>query len=356
MIEAYGSTLSTGRQIDSFFVAQSTNFLSIPRRFFTAFELITSNPYLWLMIARDAQVVHNIEDECLLVADYTAVEHLPLSRLYCYRYGESPAPSKEALLAQQPIDARTSTAAELLRQLCKPERVASIMQWTQQLTEALAPSSMLADGRLKNTAVKKTFVLYRATGGCVICGTGATGNVSSTTYEPACALYIAHTCKEHQELASKFPSVLHFVHSLLQLQLDLGTVFKSNSVPESLIEPLCEIIAHEIECTPLPPARKGDQFTLTFTRKSGFRLLLRLRTLLNYAYLIFSPDGTQLKRIDSAPDHPHLPCFPDHLHLAPIEDNANVVSSFTYGFPLLDLPLIARLLSEAETGYAKSPE
>jgi hypothetical protein len=139
------------------------------------------------------------------------------------------------------------------------------------------------------------------------------------------------------------------IFSLLQFKLDLGTVLKSPSIPEHVIPPLCEILTSELEATTSRTTRKGDQVTITLVRHSGFVVIFRLRTLLNYAYMILDPNGNQLRRIDSAPDHPNIPFFPDHLHAKPGIDNSDVSSSFTYGFPLLDLPIVQRLVEELES-------
>ena len=72
---------------------------------------------------------------------------------------------------------------------------------------------------------------------------------------------------------------------------------------------------------------------------------------MDYGYMIDKPNGKPYRRIDSAPDHPDIPFFPDHIHLKPKKDNSNVISSFTYGFPLLDLPLIKKLVEEGEREF-----
>lgn len=348
IVEAYAWKLETGIQIDDFLLSQMYNFVEVARRLPTAIELLTANPYLWKRLATAANHVYDVAAEKVLAAEYPPREYWPFCRLYLCRYGDYPAISREALLAQwaeAPIKVGT---ADLMVRYSDPAQTTRAAEWMSRMRLALGPSTMIAEGRIRNTQVTKTHVLYRRAGGCVICGAASTGNVASTLYEPACAMYVAHTCKSHQEFVRRSPSVLHFIFSLFQLQLDLGTVLRSSSLPDSIIAPMCEILARELEAVALPTVRKKDHVTITLTRSSGYRVIFRLKTLLDYAYVVLDSHGIPRKRVDAAPHHFDLQYFPDHVHLTPTTDNANVVSSFTYGFPLLDLPTIRRLLAELE--------
>src|SRR5262245_32791746 len=100
MVEAHASRLETGAHIDAFLLALMYNFLDVPRRFPTAIELVTANPYLWRTLAADAKHIYDIAAEEMLAAEYPPREYWPLYRLYLCRYGLYPAISREALLAQ----------------------------------------------------------------------------------------------------------------------------------------------------------------------------------------------------------------------------------------------------------------
>ena len=68
----------------------------------------------------------------------------------------------------------------------------------------------------------------------------------------------------------------------------------------------------------------------------------------NYAYIIMSPEGKQLSRVDSA-DHHKIPYGPDHVHSDLRKSTKNVVeTSFTYGHIGLDMKLLLKLIQEAE--------
>lgn len=55
--------------------------------------------------------------------------------------------------------------------------------------------------------------------------------------------------------------------------------------------------------------------TITAVTDDGFTLKLRLSALNNYGYMILSPEGKELVRFDSAPDHPEkIEFMPHHVH------------------------------------------
>ncbi|WP_438332247.1 hypothetical protein [Burkholderia pseudomallei] len=350
-IEAYGLEFTQGRHVDSFFICLLFNALDVPRRFTNAFEMITHNPSLWLTLAKDAARLHDVSSEKTLVAEFSPDAEFPFYRLYGYRYGHPHAVPSEALRSVLARAMVIATARQLAIRYNDRIDMQRSEAWVNELKKALAPSTLIAEGRVQNTTVAKVYVLYRKAAGCVLCGAEATGYVGSTVAGPSSILYIANTCQAHQEVAKKFPSVLHFIFELFELGLDLGSILKTDTIPTQVMSLIQATLSHELDASPIGSITKGDQTTLTFQRRSGFRIILRLKTLMNYAYMIDAPDGTPYRRIDAAPDHPDIPFFPDHIHLAPRRDNSDVVSSFTYGFPLLDLPLIKRLLHEGEQAF-----
>ena len=340
--------------MDSFFVCFLFNALEIPRRFANAFELVTQNPSIWMMTANGAKAVYDLASEKILISEFSPSEDFPFHRLYCYRYGPEGAVPKEALASMVSSRPQAASVSELLKRYSDPSDVQRSTAWESELKKALSPSTLVAEGRIQNTTVEKVIVLYRKAAGCVLCGGKAKGFVGSTVGWPTSILYIANTCEAHQLLAKQFPTILHFVFDLFQIGLDLGAVIKHEAIPENVLVILGQVIERELCAKLINTSVKGTQTTLTFERDSGFHVILRLRTLMNYGYMLDYPDGTPYRRIDSAPDHPDIPFFPDHLHISPGRDNSNVVSSFTYGFPLLDLPSIENLLRAGEAEYAAS--
>lgn len=89
--------------------------------------------------------------------------------------------------------------------------------------------------------------------------------------------------------------------------------------------------------------------TITLVRKSQFKLIVRLNSLSNYAYVIKNPKGKEVARFDSA-DHHHVSYGPDHLH-PNLPKNKSVQPSFTTGTPMIDVNRILDVLETKEREF-----
>ncbi len=348
MVEHHNLQSATGYTIDSFFCCLILNIMHIPRQFFNAIDMTTKNPLLWAILANDATCILDMSSDQRLIAEFAPNADCPFYRLYSYRYDGPQFVAKEALVAYVDRTSSNISLEDMYVKYTNHTEVTLSQAWVTKLQQAFAPSNLIAEGRIENTTVKKTIIVARKNSGCVLCGMPAMGYVSSTVGYPKSILYIAHTCQIHQETAKKSPTILHFIMALFSINVDVGQLIKSSTIPQEVMTLLENTLCDELEVALIRKATNRDQTTLTFQRSSGFQIILRLKALMNYAYMINTPNGTPYRRIDAAPDHLNIPFFPDHIHLAPKKDNAKVISSYTYGFPLLDFPLIKRLLHEGE--------
>lgn len=118
-----------------------------------------------------------------------------------------------------------------------------------------------------------------------------------------------------------------------------------------MVNLIIDEIIRELNCTLLKNKyiEYKDEFVLTFQRKSGVTIILRLHTFMDYGYMINKPNGEHFQRIDSAPDHKEIEFFPDHLHRTIKKgEKPDVESSYTFGFPILDLPAIKNIILTLE--------
>ena len=277
IIEEHGLDLQTGQHVDSFFVCWLFNAIDIPRRFYIAYEMVSHNPYLWLKLAEDANRIYDVVNENILISVYNPDVNTPFYRFYCYQYTtKSGAAPKEALSVKLDKKITCKTTQELCVEFNDAKHESEVKLWVDSLKKALAPTTTVAEGRLENTIVVKTVILYRQTAGCVICGQKATNFVSSTTGYDQAILFIVNVCERHQELAKQYPSVLHFIFSLFQLGLDLGVIIKSKSLPPTVINLIQMEIETQLKVDLVKTRKKGKETTLTFVRESGFKIILRL--------------------------------------------------------------------------------
>ncbi|MCR6632605.1 MAG: hypothetical protein NVV74_22595 [Magnetospirillum sp.] len=194
----------------------------------------------------------------------------------------------------------------------------------------------LFDGRLESSFVERGIILSSV--GCIICGNDAGLAISTIGYEEALMIGF-YLCPSHLgEARAKSETFIHYIFDAL------GATFPINTLPpppDFLVVAARHVLINQFACH----IEKHTNCTITGICPSGFKIIMRVNSVDDYAYMIFSPDGAQIARIDCA-EHHDIPYGPDHMHIAPEVDNKNVVPSFTYGIPLADIKAIRRILDD----------
>lgn len=193
----------------------------------------------------------------------------------------------------------------------------------------------LLSGRLEATFVDRGF-LFR-TKGCLFCGEPAGPAQSTVGYDTA-SMIGALLCPRHLTEAMAEPGGI------------TAYIFKRCGCPVEVTEagPTIMADAHELFVTDLGcQIEKENKRSITAIRPSGVKIVFRHEGGFKYAYVFFDRLREQRKRIDAA-DHHDVVYGPDHLHLAPEQDNSLVAPSFTYGHPRADLKTLVRILAEIE--------
>jgi hypothetical protein len=187
--------------------------------------------------------------------------------------------------------------------------------------------------------------MYISSSGCLVCGKKPYNIMTSTFSSSKGFMFGFNLCEEHMNIAQNEQSLTHYLANIFQqpspksvIPLDTKSHFALvlSSVPRDLD---CEIV--DI---------KKDSYTLTMQRKTGFKIILRLNSPDNYAYMIQSPDGKELARIDSA-NHHKVNYGPDHVHIDTTKKKKKklpVEASFTTGSPMIDTKKILELIELKE--------
>ena len=179
IIQEQGLEFSNGEHIDSFFVCLLLNILDIPRRFYTASEMVTKNPYLWQTLANSASSVYELPGEGILLAEYGPDTNTPFYRLYCYRYMENNAVAKEALATQVSCKIKTISISGMHDKYNDYRHTEKVKRWVANLESALYPTTMVAEGRLENTTVEKNYSLQT---NCRMCSLRKEGDKFCSLY------------------------------------------------------------------------------------------------------------------------------------------------------------------------------
>lgn len=349
LIDNYNLYDSLGKDIDFILKLMLFTLIDTPRDYKIVFEMVSENPYLWQKLAKDSDMF--FENEGLLMAEFKPSEEYPFYRIYIYRYKEQNALSIESFSSILKKKIETKSSQELYYKYRDFELIEKYINWEKKLKQQLSSIVNMANGRIDNTSIEQIIVLHRQPSGCIVCGQKATGYISTILMNHQAIFIIASTCTEHQELAKKNPCFLHFLSNLFKIGIDLSSIKMNEKVDKNVIRLILDEIIRELNCNLLKNKyiESKDEFVLTFERKSGVRIILRLHTFMDYGYMINKPNGEHFQRIDSAPDHKEIEFFPDHLHRTIRKgEKPNVESSYTFGLPILDLPAITKMVLKLE--------
>ncbi|MCL4546769.1 MAG: DUF6516 family protein [Deltaproteobacteria bacterium] len=85
-------------------------------------------------------------------------------------------------------------------------------------------------------------------------------------------------------------------------------------------------------------------------RRSGFKIIFRMKNPNDYGYIIFNPKNQEVARFDSAHHH-NINFGPDHFHSDPENNKKLVTPSFLYGLPSIDDKSIIKIIEDEERKY-----
>lgn len=178
------------------------------------------------------------------------------------------------------------------------------------------------------------------TSGCLICKNSDCFMMTSTMENDMLIFYL---CQKHMDESTTYNSLIEYLAQYFNLP------FSDNSKPLDTKSHL-DLVISELPSKISAIIEKYDNNTITLKRKSNFKLILRLDSFINYAYIIKDPHGKEVARFDSA-NHHDINYGPDHLHLNPQKNKKLVHSSFTTGTPLNDINAILTILEKKEQDY-----
>lgn len=348
LIAHYNLHGSSGKDIDFILKLLLFTLKDSQRDYKIVFNMITQNPFLWQKLAVHANNIFEKED--MLIAEYEPCSEYPFYRLYSYNYKETGALSLEAFSSLLKKEIKTEDSQKLYYRYNNSKLTHKYIDWEEALNNQFAPLIDISNGRIDNTKIKQTIILHRQPLGCVVCGGNATSYISTILMYKDAIFIIANTCDKHHELAKENPCFLHFLSNLFQMGINLSDIVMKEKIEHEVIELIEQEIKEELNCSSKSIyIQSKNEYVLTFERISGIKIIFRLHTLMDYGYMVNKPNGEAFQRIDSAPDHKNIKFFPDHLHRTIQKGKKpDVESSYTFGFPLLDLPAIKKMVIKLE--------
>jgi hypothetical protein len=311
------------------------NFDFVAKRLPFLVECSTRDPFTWLRLVDFASERYWIREADEGVAVYAATDHCGCIRTYRFNLNHAARaqmwdrkwmslPNEQALYAK--LDTPASRAV-----------FDAWHYWSSQSTEA---TTMLAEGRFKNTVVGRSLILFANGHGCIVCAAPATAHARTTLGLVAADATLIQVpfCGGHLEAVRAEPSVLAFLAKTFAMSIDLPGLIRSDSIPDEIIPIIHQIVASELGGTVGSVEKRDNGWNLEIVLAAGWHWIIRVKSLVDYAYMLFDPNEKKaVYRADSAPHHPELPFFPHHEHSKPDRKNDSHSPSFLYGIPLFDL-------------------
>lgn len=190
---------------------------------------------------------------------------------------------------------------------------ARISEHLSNLEVRLTKITRFVQGKIENTSVTGGIVIARKDNICGSCNLNSADSLESIT-----STNLSSGLQVSMEVCSSCLS------SDASRNVILKTIFNNTNLDE-------ELAARELESSELREISNNivkyylnlsvktyasdTQDTITAITNDNFTVKLRITTIKNYGYMILSPEGEELVRFDSAPDHPDKVEFmPHHVH------------------------------------------
>ncbi|MEE5101661.1 hypothetical protein V2J88_19580 [Pseudomonas alliivorans] len=349
LIEELQGEAPDGKTLDLYVASLAfKNFDFVMRRLPFVFESVTYNPNVWQTLVQAAPLKFRIRDTLEEVLVFVQTEHCGCLRTY--RFKRQRVLSVDEIVANGWVTLPTSRS--LYDQLDTPAARSVHDAWHAWRTQTTQEPTALAEGRFQNTSVTRSLI-FSGVGGCVACAAPAVASARTTLGTDAGrgVLIQLPLCAVHMESARQQPSVMRFLESLFSMSLNLPDVERAEAIPDELIPHIHALVAEGLngEVGEAEKRRRGWHLRIPLT--GGWHWLLRLNTLMDYAYMLYQPGvSKEVYRADSAPDHPDLPFFPDHEHSKPYKKSDATSPSFLYGNPLFDIKRLCDVERELRNG------
>jgi hypothetical protein len=317
----------------------------MPKRLPFVLELVTRKAYVWRAILAGADERYWCKRESSGVALYRSNECCGYERLYFY------SNNYEAYGQRIPgLDWKSIPSLDVLYVQLDTEAAKHVFSaWVAYRTKVTELPTVFINGKLSNTDIHHAWVLS-GTDGCLLCAAPATAYAATTaiSMDQRSVVACVAVCNTHLLEAKRAPNLLMFIASVFSLQLDIEELESWESVPDWLVPILRDALAERLMATAHPAEQRPNGWVLKFDLAGGWQYVLRMKRLLDYSYTLLDPNGKEIFRADSAPDHPELPFFPHHQHAKPWKKakKDTITPSFLYGLPILDVRLLRSAAQE----------
>ncbi|MCK9779839.1 hypothetical protein [Pseudomonas syringae] len=348
LIEELKGEVPDGRVLDLYVASLAfKNFDFVKRRLPFVIESVTYNASVWQKLVRAAPLKFHIRDRGEGVLVFAQTDHCGCLRTYRLKNQRVSTCSKIVTEGWVTLP----TTQSLYDQIDTPAARSVHDAWHAWMTQTTQEPTALAEGRFENTSVTHSMI-FSGTGSCLACKAPAIASARTTLGTTDRGLLIQlPLCAVHMESARQQPSVMRFLEYLFSFSLKLPDVERIEAIPDELIPYIHTLVAEGLNGEVGEAEKRRRGWHLRIKLPGGWHWLLRLNTLMDYAYMLYQPGvSKEVYRADSAPDHPDLLFFPDHEHSKPYKKSDTTTPSFLYGNPLFDLKRLCDVERELRNG------
>lgn len=348
-LQEVGLADSAGKSIDNCLAMMSYSFVEYVKQPEWLWQQVTYSPQIWDAVRGDADRRIWLAYEGIELAVYGARENCGFIRAYRYRGPSIAAGTSSGQGFERTAVELFKDEYALINSLQTESTIQAFRQWREEQKRRYAAPTKMAEGRINNTSVEKTYIIGSGEG-CLVCGKPATRYAHSTVGSNAAVMFMLQLCAQHLEEVQAHPSVLAFMNAVFSMGLDFSNLIKTNAIPKELIDPLSEYMRASLGATSVERDDRENGVHLTFAYPSGWQWKLRLQSFTDYAYVLMDPSGEHRAKVDSAAHHPDVPFGPDHWHVNATKKvkRDTILPSFTYGLPLFDFTLLNRIARDKQ--------
>ena len=183
---------------------------------------------------------------------------------------------------------------------------------------------------------------------CILCGSEDIGFSTTTIDDREAFLFGITLCNSCGQEALKSGN-LNYISEKLNFPIRFRT---KDLTKKEILDKGKSVMESELECEIIKIV--SDKREIHGRRKSGFKIIFRLESSTDYAYMVNDPKNVEVARFDSADHHSgRIPFGPDHFHPEPNKKNVFVESSFLYGLPSIDIKSLIKIIEKKEKEYIR---
>jgi hypothetical protein len=274
-------------------------------------------------------------------AYYKYNETYPYGRIYFFKATMLEVSKVRQFLDQKNLKLKMVNDWEFEKIIDLKNHKKRIGDYKERASKTVAPVRQLHDGRKGATKIDKTYLLNSQS--CLVCNSNNIRLMTASLCGDRGVMLGFYLCEACEKEASQAPSLIEYLVD----KLNFPSPFTTKPLSQTDIFNLStHCMQNELQCTIEVMKPDGDK--IIGKRKSGFKIIFRLTSPDDYAYMVFDSNGKQVGRFDSAKHYP-VHFGPDHLHYA-LPRTKSVKSSFTTGLPNIDVVALKKFIEDKENG------